>query len=768
MAPLNNKSILNNKNFTGKSTFTKTDKNILFTETQAIKTDFPVNGMSCASCVAHVQTALSKEPGVTNSSVNLATATAHVEYLPSATTPEKLKKAVEEAGYELIIEEKDDTEIETIRNEHLSELKRNCVLSLIFAIPLVVIAMLFHTMPYANYIMWILSTPIIFIFGKQFFINAWKQAKHLSSNMDTLVALSTGTAYLFSVFNTFYPSFWTSKGLEPHVYFEVSGVVIAFVLLGRYLEEKAKKGTATAIKQLIGLQPQIATVVRNGQFAETPIKEIKTGDEIVVKPGEKIAVDGIIVKGNSFIDESMISGEPLSVEKGEGKKVFAGTINQTGSFHFVAEKVGKNTLLGQIIKMVQEAQGSQAPIQKTVDKISGIFIPIIAIIAIITFFAWFFLTESDGFTQGLLSMVTVLVIACPCALGLATPTAIMVGIGKGATNGILIKGAEALEKAQKVTAIVLDKTGTITEGKPHVTATKWFTEATPELKNILFSIESYSEHPLADAIKTHLRDEAQLDNNVTTTTIPGRGIVGDIKGEEYFIGNAKMLEEQGIVFNQEEREWIEKETNNSNSIALFANTTSLLAIIAIADTIKPTSLEAIEKMKSQGLKVYMLTGDGKRSANLVSKQVGISEEYVVANVLPAQKAEFIKGLKNKGEVVAMVGDGINDSGALATADVSIAMGKGSDIAMDVAQITIISPDLKKLHQAIKLSKATVKTIRQNLFWAFIYNIIGIPIAAGILYPINGFLLNPMIAGAAMALSSVSVVTNSLLLKTKKI
>ena len=768
MATLNNKSILSNKNQIGKPAFTKSDKNVLFTENQAVKADFPVNGMTCSSCVAHVQAALSKQPGVTNSSVNLATSTAHVEYLPTVITPEKLKKVVDEAGYELVIEDKDDTEIETVRNEHLSELKRNCMLSLIFAIPLVVIAMLFHTMPYANYIMWILSTPIVFIFGKQFFINAWKQLKHRSGNMDTLVALSTGTAYLFSVFNTIYPSFWTSKGLEPHVYFEVSGVVIAFVLLGRYLEEKAKKGTATAIKQLIGLHPQTATVVKNGQFVETPIKEIKIGDEIVVKPGEKIAVDGVIIRGNSFIDESMISGEPLSVEKGEGQKVFAGTINQTGNFHFVAEKDGKNTLLGQIIKMVQEAQGSQAPIQKTVDKISGIFIPVIIVIAVITFFAWFFLAESNGFTQGLLSMVTVLVIACPCALGLATPTAIMVGIGKGATNGILIKGAEALEKAQKVTAVVLDKTGTITEGKPHVTSIKWLTEATPELKNILFSIESYSEHPLADAIKAHLKDEARLDKEVSTTTIPGRGIVGEINGEKYFIGNTKMLEEQGISFDQKETEWIEKETDNSNSIALFANTTSLIAIITIADMIKPTSSEAIEKMESQGLKVYMLTGDGKRSADLVAKQVGIKEEHVIANVLPAQKAEFIKELKSKGEVVAMVGDGINDSGALATADVSIAMGKGSDIAMDVAQITIISSDLNKLHQAISLSKATVRTIRQNLFWAFIYNIIGIPIAAGILFPINGFLLNPMIAGAAMALSSVSVVTNSLLLKTKKI
>lgn len=768
MATLNNNSILNNKNSGNKPAFTKPDKNLLFTEAQTVKNSFPVTGMSCASCVAHVQAALSKQPGVTNAAVNLATSTAIVEYLPAIASPEKLKKAVEDAGYELIIEEKDDSEIESIRNKHLEELKRNCILSLVFSIPLVVIAMFFHTMPYANYIMWALSTPIVFIFGRQFFITAWKQAKHKSSNMDTLVALSTGTAYLFSVFNTIYPSFWLSKGLDPHVYFEVSGVVIAFVLLGRYLEDRAKRSTTTAIKELIGLQPKTATVVKNGQFVETPIKDIQIGDEIVVKLGEKIAVDGKIVKGNSFIDESMISGEPLSVEKGEGKKVFAGTINQTGSFHFVAEKVGKNTLLGQIIKMVQEAQGSQAPIQKTVDKISSIFIPVIGIIAIITLILWIVLSESNGFTQGLLSMVTVLVIACPCALGLATPTAIMVGIGKGATNGILIKGAEALERAQKITAVVLDKTGTITEGKPHVTSMEWFTEATSELKDILYSIESYSEHPLADAVKDYLKDEATLSQEMVITTIPGRGIEGKTGSSKYFVGNAKMLEEQGIVFSQNEKEWIEGETKNSNSIALFADEEKLLALIAITDTVKATSLEAIGKMKTQGLKVYMLTGDSKRSANLIAKQVGIEETYVRAGVLPAQKADFIKELKDKGEIVAMVGDGINDSGALAVADISIAMGKGSDIAMDVAQITIISSDLNKLCQAINLSKATVRTIRQNLFWAFIYNIIGVPIAAGILYPFNGFLLNPMIAGAAMALSSVSVVTNSLLLKLKKI
>lgn len=767
MALHNNKSILNSKS-NGKFIPVKPDKNLIFTEGKSVKKEFPVTGMSCASCVAHVQSTLNKQAGVTKATVNLANATAYVEFLPSIVTDDKLKQAVQAAGYDLIIEEKDEAEIEDIRNKHLAELKMNCVLSLVFAVPLVIIAMFFHTMPYANFIMWALATPIVFVFGRQFFINAWKQARHLSSNMDTLVALSTGTAYIFSVFNTLFPSFWVSRGLEPHVYFEVSGVVIAFVLLGRYMEDRAKRSTTAAIKELIGLQPKTAMVVRNGNFVETPIKEIQIGDEIVVKPGEKIAVDGQINKGSSFIDESMINGEPLAVEKSEGEKVFAGTINQTGSFHFLAEKVGKNTLLGQIIKMVQEAQGSQAPIQKTVDKISSIFIPVIGVIALITFFAWFFLAARNGFTQGLLSMVTVLVIACPCALGLATPTAIMVGIGKGATNGILIKGAEALEKAQKITAVVLDKTGTITEGKPRVTNMRWIVEPSAELYNILYTIESYSEHPLADAVKQYIEEKSGLIEGVKVESLTGRGVIGMAGAKKYFVGNQKLLKEQGVLLSDEEQSWVEDETNNSNSIALFANEKSLIAIISITDTVKPTSSEAIRKMQSSGLKVFMLTGDSFRSASLIANQVGVSSDNVKAEVLPAEKVTFIKELQSKGEVVAMVGDGINDSGALATADISIAMGKGSDIAMDVAQITIISSDLNKLCQAISLSKETVRTIKQNLFWAFIYNLIGIPVAAGILYPINGFLLNPMIAGAAMALSSVSVVTNSLLLKLKKI
>ncbi len=762
----NNKSILNNKGSGNKPMFIKPDKNLVFTEAKSVKSDFPVIGMSCASCVAHVQKTLSAQPGVSNANVNLANNTAYVEYIPTIITPDKLKKAVQDAGFDLIIEEEAKDEAEEIQHRHIQSLKHNTIIALLLCIPLVIIAMLFHTMPYANFIMWILATPIVFVLGRAFFVNAWKQLKHRSSNMDTLVALSTGIAYLFSVFNTLFPSFWTDKGLEAHVYFEVAGVVIAFILLGRYLEARAKGNTTSAIKQLIGMQPKTATVVLNGQFTETLIKDIKVGDEIVIKPGEKVAVDGVVIKGSSFIDESMISGEPLAVEKVIGDKVFSGTINQNGNLHYIAHKVGKDTLLAQIVRMVQEAQGSKAPIQKYVDKIASIFVPTIVIISIVTFILWIVFAGSSNLPQALLSMVTVLIIACPCALGLATPTAIMVGIGRGATNGILIKDAQALETAKKLTAIVLDKTGTITEGKPHVTDMKWFAAETEELKNILYSIESYSEHPLGDAVKDHLNNEATLISGIKVDIVAGQGITGISGNDSYFVGNLKLMQANNISISQEVSGWMDENAAKANTIVLFADSQQVLAIIAIADTIKQTSKAAISKLKASSLKTYMLTGDNEQSAQMIAGQVGI--DYIKANVLPAEKADYIKELQQQGEVVAMIGDGINDSAALATADISIAMGKGSDIAIDVAQITIISSDLNKVSTAINLSKTTVRTIKQNLFWAFIYNLIGIPIAAGILYPFTGFLLNPMIAGAAMALSSVSVVTNSLLLKIRKI
>lgn len=765
MATLNNnKSVLNNKGFNNKPVFTKPDKDIVFTEAKSVKADFPVVGMSCASCVAHVQKVLSAQPGVSNASVNLANNTAYIEYIPSIVSPDKLKKAVQDAGFDLIVEEDAKHEADEIQDRHIQTLKRKTIIAICLSVPLVVIAMFFHTIPYVNYIMWVLATPIVFILGKAFFVNAWKQLKHKSSNMDTLVALSTGIAYLFSVFNTLFPSLWINRGLEPHVYFEVSGVVIAFILLGRYLEARAKGNTTTAIKQLIGIQPKTATVVKGNKFVEIPIKDIQVGDELIVKPGEKIAVDGVVISGNTFIDESMITGEPLAVEKTVDDKVFSGTINQNGSLHYIARKVGKETLLAQIIRMVQEAQGSKAPIQQYVDKIASVFVPVIVIVSIITFAVWLFFT--GNLPQALLSMVTVLIIACPCALGLATPTAIMVGIGRGATNGILIKDAQALETAKKVTAIVLDKTGTITEGKPHVTDIRWFASRTAEQENILYSIESYSEHPLADAIKTHLEQNAALITNIKVDTITGQGIVGIVDGKSYFAGNIKLMQVNNIRISKDVDKWLEDNSSKANTMVLYANDTQVLAAIAIADTIKETSIAAISKLKASGLKTYMLTGDNEQSAQMIAGQVGI--DHIKAGVLPAEKADFVKELQRQGETVAMIGDGINDSAALATADISIAMGKGSDIAMDVAQITIISSDLNKVSEAINLSKATVRTIKQNLFWAFIYNLIGIPIAAGVLYPFTGFLLNPMIAGAAMALSSVSVVTNSLLLKIRKI
>ncbi len=735
------------------------------------KKTFPVLNMTCASCANSSQEILGMQSGVVTASVNYANSMATIEYVPTITDAHKLKAALQSVGYDLMIDESEEAKdsLDELHNQNFKELKRRTLGAIIFSIPLVVIAMVpfFMHMAYANYIMWLLATPVVAWFGKQFFIGAYKQTKHFSANMDTLVALSTGVAYLFSVFNTLFPEYWHSKGLHAHVYFETSAVVIAFILLGKLLEEKAKGNTSSAIKKLIGLQPKTVTVIHEGGHQmEMSIASVKVGDILLAKPGEKIAVDGVVTRGNSFVDESMISGEPIPVEKNNNSKVFAGTINQKGSFQFKAEKVGGDTLLSQIIKMVQDAQGSKAPVQKLVDKIAGIFVPVVIGLAILSLIAWLVFRGENGFTQGLLAMVTVLVIACPCALGLATPTAIMVGVGKGAEHGILIKDAESLELSKNINAIVLDKTGTITEGKPTVTDLKWFATETTELKNIFYSIEKSSEHPLADAIAQHLKEITIFYNDIVIENIVGRGIQGMHQDKKYFIGNELLIKEKNININDSVQRWINEKLKNANTVVLFTSDNAVLASISISDKIKSTSAEAVKQLKNSGVEVYMLTGDNEQTAKAVSAQVGI--DHFKANVLPAQKSEFIKELQKQGKVVAMVGDGINDSNALAQADVSIAMGKGSDIAMDVAKMTIISSDLTKINQAIRLSKHTVSTIRQNLFWAFIYNIIGIPIAAGILYPINDFLLDPMIAGAAMALSSISVVTNSLLLKIKNI
>ncbi len=730
--------------------------------TTIIKETFPVLGMSCASCAASAQSAVQQKNGVVNASVNFATGNLAVEYNPDETNVEAIQKAIQDVGYDLLLENESTQQdtLEAIHAERYQKLKTKTIWAVILSIPVVVIGMFMMNIPYANEIMWIFSTPVVLWLGRDFFINAWKQAKHGSANMDTLVALSTGIAYLFSVFNMIYPQFWEQRGLEAHVYFEAAAVIIAFILLGRLLEERAKGSTSSAIKKLMGLQPKSVIVIQaDGTEREIAIEDVNIDDIILVKPGEKIAVDGVVTSGDSYVDESMLSGEPVPVLKQEDEKVFAGTINQKGSFRFKALKVGKDTLLSQIIKTVQDAQGSKAPVQNLVDKISGIFVPVVIVIALLTFAVWAIFGGDTGVVHGILTAVTILVIACPCALGLATPTAIMVGVGRGAENGILIKDAESLELARKVDSVILDKTGTITEGRPVVTDIKWLNDD-DSAKDILYSIEKQSEHPLADAVVDHLKGNTLELNNFNSIT--GKGVKGSYNGETYIAGNRKLLDENNISIDLSLLQLADEWSNQAKTVIWFTNSSDALGLLSISDKIKDTSKTAIKEMQDMGIELYMLTGDNNSTAKAIAEQTGI--RHFEAEVLPQDKADFVTKLQQQGKTVAMVGDGINDSTALATADVSIAMGKGSDIAMDVAKMTIISSDLAKIPQAIRLSKQTVKTIKQNLFWAFIYNVIGIPIAAGILYPFTGFLLNPMIAGAAMALSSVSVVTNSLRLK----
>ncbi|MDF2517997.1 MAG: copper-translocating P-type ATPase [Sphingobacterium sp.] len=743
----------------------KAVKDLGYGVSTVVKT-FPVLGMTCASCAGSAESMVKYEPGVVNASVNFATGNLTVEYLPNITDATKIQKAVQAGGYDLLVED-EATQQETLESIHAEKfrvLKTKTIWAIILSLPVVVIGMFFMDMPYANPIMWFFATPVVLWLGKDFFINAWKQAKHRSANMDTLVALSTGIAYIFSVFNMLFADFWHQRGLHAHVYFEAAAVVIAFILLGKLLEEKAKGNTSSAIKKLMGLQPKTVVVIQaDGSERQVAIEAVKAGDIILVKPGEKIAVDGMVIWGDSYVDESMLSGEPVPVLKKENEKVFAGTINQKGSFRFSAVKVGKETMLAQIIKMVQDAQGSKAPVQKMVDKIAGIFVPVVIGIAILTFALWVILGGDNAVVQGLLAAVTVLVIACPCALGLATPTAIMVGVGKGAEHGILIKDAESLELAKRVNAIVLDKTGTITEGRPQVTGIRWLNEDDSP-SAILLSIEKQSEHPLAEAVVNHL-SAVSATSISGFDSITGKGAKANHGSDSYYVGNRKLLMENGIAVAEQLQQQAIAWSAAAKTVIWFANSTQALAVIAIADKIKDSSVLAIQEMQEMGIELYMLTGDNESTAKAIAEQTGI--KHYKAEVMPQQKADFVKELQQRGKVVAMVGDGINDSTALATADVSIAMGKGSDIAMDVAKMTIISSDLTKIPQAIRLSKQTVATIRQNLFWAFIYNVIGIPVAAGILFPINGFLLNPMLAGAAMALSSVSVVSNSLRLKWKK-
>jgi Cu2+-exporting ATPase len=757
---------------------------------KAIKRSFPVMDMGCVACAGRVDKILNRQNGVLSASVNYALAMATIEYNPDKTSPEILKKAVREAGYDLIIETGDDItdELENVHREKYRHLKIRTLWAIALSVPVVVVGMIFMDMPYANYIMWALSTPVVFRLGRDFFVNAWKQLRHRSTNMDTLIALSAGIAYLFSVFNVLFPELWHSKGLHPHVYFETASVIIAFILLGRLLEEKAKKYTSSAMKKLIGLQPKTVTVVNaSGRQMIVPLSHVKIGDVLVVKPGGKIAVDGIVTEGSSYVNESMLSGEPVPVPKERGSRVFAGTINLKGSFYFKTEKIGAETMLAQIIRMVQDAQGSKIPVQKLVDKIASIFVPVIIGISALTFLFWIILDPGNGFTFGLQAMVTVLVIACPCALGLATPTAVVAGIGKGAESGILIKDAESLEITRKINVVALDKTGTITEGKPVLTdfirandydrnknehCNKYggadhkgrVDNSNAKVDDIFYSLEKLSEHPLAEAVVSYFVDSSQLVVD-DFESITGKGVKGKICGTTYYAGNGKFMSENNIAIDDELIDAANRLTGELKTVIWFADKKKTVAIAGITDRIRDTSAKAIAALRYRGIDVCMLTGDNDATAREIASKTGI--EHYKSEMSPHEKADYIRQLQSEGKIVSMVGDGINDSVALAQSDISIAMGKGSDIAMDVAGMTIVSSDLTKIPEAIRLSELTVRTIRQNLFWAFIYNLISVPVATGILYPVIGFLLNPAIAGAAMALSSISVVTNSIRLKVKK-
>lgn len=734
------------------------------------KETFQVLGMSCAVCALNVETTLGAQEGVYEAKVNFAGSTVLVDYNPQVITPVELQKAVEAAGYELVVENTEDTDqADRLQREEFLALKRKTIGAIVLAIPVFVIGMFFMHMPYGNWIMLAFTIPVMAFFGRDFFVHAYMQLKHGRANMDTLVAVSTGVAFLFSLFNTIWPEYWTSRGLEAHVYYEAAAVIIALILLGRLLEAKAKFSTSTAIKKLMGLQPKTVTkILADGSEEEVPIREVAVGDVLVVKPGEKIPVDGEVTEGASFVDESMITGESIPVEKVKGQPVYAGTINEKGSFRFRADKVGGETVLANIIRMVQEAQGSKAPVQKLVDRIAGIFVPVVMGIAVITFIVWMLIGGDLAFTHALLTSITVLVIACPCALGLATPTAIMVGIGKGAEHNILIKDAESLELMYRVNAIVLDKTGTITEGKPVVTDIHWTPGAEDErYQSILLEIERRSEHPLADAVVQKFKEKVVNEISVSDfENQTGKGVTAKVGDKVYLVGNRALMDVNHVVLDDDNEKLAVRWEGDGKTVVFFAGGGRVLALVAVADKIKESSRQAIATLHEKGIDVYMLTGDNALTARAVADQVGI--RHFKAEVMPGEKANFVEALQHEGKVVAMVGDGINDSQALAQADVSIAMGKGSDIAMDVAKVTLITSDLNVIPRAIALSHQTVRAIRQNLFWAFIYNIIGIPLAAGVLYGINGFLLNPMIAAAAMAFSSVSVVTNSLRIKWKKL
>jgi Cu+-exporting ATPase len=751
------------------------------------KIDFAVQGMTCAACAAAAENELKNIYGVINVTVNLATEKSSVEYIPIIVTFDDFRQAIKEVGYkaERLTEDFVDREREH-REKEYSELKKMFIISTALTIPLFVGSM-FATPILSNwYVLFVLATPVQYWTGMRFHKAALSALKHKTTNMNTLISIGTNSAYVYSVVATFIPEFFFKGGITPHVYFETSAIIITLVLLGRLLEARAKGRTSEAVRKLIGLQAKTATVIRNGSERNLPIEDVAAGDIVIVKPGERIPVDGKVIDGYSTVDESMLTGESLPVEKSEGDKVFGGTINKAGSFKLKAQNIGKETVLAQIIKLVEDAQGSKAPIQRLADKFASIFVPIVIGVALITFIVWFIFGPEPSFTIALMNFIAVLIIACPCALGLATPTAIMVGTGKGAENGILIKNAEALELSHKINSIILDKTGTITKGEPAVVEVIPIrTQNTEDIYlQIAASAEKLSEHPVGQAIvKKAVEKGLNLSEPVEFVAVPGGGIkakvrpVSSLESQthytqhtmpnelEVFIGNEGMMQREGINISTL-KTLSDKISSAARTPVFMAVNREIKVVFAIADTIKEGSAEAIRDLKSMGIEVVMLTGDHPNTAAAIAKEAKIDRFF--AGVMPDKKAEIVNKIKAEGKITAMVGDGINDAPALAEADVGIAIGTGTDIAIEVSDITLMAGKLKGVVDAIRLSKFTIRTIKQNLFWAFIYNIIGIPVAAGILYPFGGPLLNPMIAAAAMAFSSVSVVSNSLRLKKKRL
>ena len=736
--------------------------------------ELAIKGMSCASCVNRVESALKRVPGVLNASVNLSTERAQVSYVPELVQFEKLIDSVKDSGYDASVitgaEPEDFERIE--REKHYKQLLRKMIFGAVFSV-IILFGSLSEIFTFLKEIpeqvrwlvLFALTTPVLIFSGSQFYLGAWKALKHRAADMNTLIAIGTGAAYLYSMVATFFPTFLPEN--MRHVYFDTTAIIITLILLGRVLEARAKGRTSEAIKKLMGLQAKTARVIRNGKEIDLPIEQVLAGDIIVVRPGEKIAVDGEIMKGTSSVDESMITGESIPVEKNIGDEVIGATINKTGSFQFRATKVGKDTALAQIIKMVQEAQGSKAPIQRLADIIAGIFVPIVIAIAILAFVVWFDFGPEPASTYALITFVTVLIIACPCALGLATPTSIMVGTGKGAENGILIKGGEALETAHKIQAIILDKTGTITVGEPKVTdiiAYNGFDE--DDVLSLAASVEKGSEHPLGEAIyKSAEQKQLKIQDAADFKAIPGHGVEALVNDVKVQLGNLKLMQEQKIDTISVNDQLIRlAEEGKTPMFVAFDH--KLAGIIAVADTLKNDSKQAVETLHRLGLEVVMITGDNKRTAEAIARQVGV--DRIFAEVMPEEKANHVKKLQLEGKIVAMVGDGINDAPALAQADVGIAIGTGTDVAMQASDITLIKGNLTSVAHAIQLSKATMRNIKQNLFGSFIYNTLGIPIAAGVLYPFTGLLLSPIIASAAMAASSVTVVSNALRLRRFKV